>query len=94
MIAPPKGKIQATVDTVFNRIAQSILERGFDKVVLITERYVSMSDELKEEIGKRGLATPEETLTSIGRFARIRAPQRGLPNWAIEKAREEEPGHS
>ena len=38
-------------------IAQSILERGFDKAVIITDGYASMSDDLKQQLRKRGLVT-------------------------------------
>jgi hypothetical protein len=52
-----KGNIQTTFGTDFNCIAQSILERGFDKAVIITDGYASMSDGLKEPLKKHGLAT-------------------------------------
>ena len=52
-----KGNIQTTFGTDFNCIAQSILERGFDKAVIITDGYASMSDELKEQLKKHGLVT-------------------------------------
>jgi hypothetical protein len=52
-----KGNIQTTFGTDFNCVAQSILERGFDKAVIITDGYASMSDELKEQLRKHGLAT-------------------------------------
>jgi hypothetical protein len=50
-----KGNIQTTFGTDFNCIAQSILERGFDKAVIITDGYASMSDELKQQLKKYGL---------------------------------------
>jgi len=52
-----KGSIQTTFGTDFNCIAQSILERGFDKAVIITDGYASMSDGLKEQLKKHGLVT-------------------------------------
>lgn len=52
-----KDNIQTAFGTYFNCVAQSILERGFDKVVVITDSYASMSDEVKEQLRKRGLAT-------------------------------------
>ena len=52
-----KGNIQTTFGTDFNCIATSILERGFDKAVIITDGYVSMSDELKAQLKKDGLVT-------------------------------------
>jgi hypothetical protein len=52
-----KGNIQTTFGTDFDCIAQSILERGFDKAVIITDGYASMSDELKRQLKKQGLVT-------------------------------------
>jgi len=52
-----KGNIQTTFGTDFDCIAQSILERDFDKVVIITDGYASMSDELKQQLKKHGLVT-------------------------------------
>ena len=52
-----KGNIQTTFGTDFNCVAQSILERGRDKVVIITDGYTSMSGELKQQLKKRGLVT-------------------------------------
>ena len=54
---PLKGNIQTTFGTDFNCIAQSILERGFGKAVIITDGYASMSDELKKQIKQHGLTT-------------------------------------
>ena len=52
-----KGNIQTTYGTDFDCIAQSILERGFEKAVIITDGYASMSDELKQQLEKHGLLT-------------------------------------
>ena len=52
-----KGNIQTTYGTDFNCIAASILERGFDKTVIITDGYASMSDDLKQQLRKHGLVT-------------------------------------
>ena len=52
-----KGNIRTTFGTDFNCVAQSILERGFDKVVVITDGYASMSDELKQRLKEHGLVT-------------------------------------
>ncbi|MBM3333349.1 hypothetical protein FJY63_01685 [Candidatus Sumerlaeota bacterium] len=52
-----KGKIETTFGTDFNCIAQSILQRGFEKAVIITDGCASMNDDLKEQLKKRGLKT-------------------------------------
>jgi len=52
-----KGNIQTTFGTDFNCIAQSILERGFEKAVIITDGYASMPDELKDQLRSHGLVT-------------------------------------
>jgi len=52
-----KGEIHTTYGTDFNCIARSILERDFDKAVIITDGYASMNNKLKEELEKRGLRT-------------------------------------
>lgn len=52
-----KGNIQTTYGTDFNCVAASILQRGFDKAVVITDGYALMSDELKEQLKKHGLVT-------------------------------------
>ena len=52
-----KGNIQTTCGTDFNCVAMSVLERGFDKAVVITDGYASMSDDLKKELKKHGLVT-------------------------------------
>ena len=52
-----RGEIQTTYGTDFDCIAESILERGFDKAVIITDGYASMKDDLKAELRKRELTT-------------------------------------
>ncbi len=52
-----KGKIKTTYGTDFSCIAKSILERGFDKAIIITDGYASMDEELKKELKKRDLVT-------------------------------------
>jgi len=49
--------IGPTHETRLNCVAQSILERGFDKAVIITDGYASMSDDLTEQVSKHGLVT-------------------------------------
>jgi len=52
-----KGNIRTTFGTDFNCIAQSIIERGFDKAVIITDGYASMSAEFKQQLTRQGLVT-------------------------------------
>jgi len=52
-----KGNIQTTYGTDFDCIAQSILDYGFDKAVIVTDGYASMADELKQELKRHGLVT-------------------------------------
>ena len=52
-----KGNIQTTFGTDFNCVAQSVLERGFDKAVIITDGYASMSDDLKQQLKKEAVVT-------------------------------------
>lgn len=52
-----KGEIQTTHGTDFDCIAQSIIERGFDKAIIITDGYASMNDDLKKQLTKQKLST-------------------------------------
>jgi len=52
-----KGNIETTYGTDFNCIAKSILEKDFDKAVIITDGYASMDDELKKQLQKQKLKT-------------------------------------
>jgi hypothetical protein len=52
-----KGNIQTTYGTDFNCIAKSILERGFDKAIIITDGYASMDDDLKQKLKEQKLST-------------------------------------
>lgn len=52
-----KGNIKTTYGTDFNCIAKSILDRGFDKAVIITDGYASMNSDLREQLKKTGLIT-------------------------------------
>ena len=52
-----KGQIKTTYGTDFSCVAQSVLDMGFDKAVVITDGYASMSDELREKLKERGLST-------------------------------------
>lgn len=45
-----KGKITTTYGTDFDCVAQSILERGYDKAVIITDGYASMSESNKAKL--------------------------------------------
>ena len=44
------GKLQTTYGTDFNCIASSILERGYDKAVILTDGYASLSEELSKQL--------------------------------------------
>ena len=52
-----RGSIQTTYGTDFDCIAESILERGFDKAVVITDGYASMNENNKARLKKLGLVT-------------------------------------
>ena len=51
------GNIQTTYGTDFDCIAQSILDHGFDKAVIITDGYASMIGELKQQLENQRLVT-------------------------------------
>jgi len=44
------GKLQTTYGTDFNCIASSILERGYDKAVILTDGYASLSQDLSKQL--------------------------------------------
>lgn len=46
------GRVQTTYGTDFNCIADSILERGFDKAVILTDGYASLDDNKQTELKK------------------------------------------
>jgi len=52
-----KGHVRTTYGTDFNCVAKSIIEKGFDKAVIITDGYASMSEELAKELKRIRLAT-------------------------------------
>ena len=52
-----QGQIHTTYGTDFNCIAESILERDFDKAVVITDGVAAMRPELKDQLKRRGLRT-------------------------------------
>lgn len=45
-----KGKIRTTYGTDFNCVAQSILERRFEKAILVTDGFAFLSQELKLQL--------------------------------------------
>jgi hypothetical protein len=47
------GHVQTTYGTDFNCIAESIIERDYDKAVVITDGYASLENSLQEELRKR-----------------------------------------
>lgn len=52
-----KGNIKTTGGTDFNCVAESILERGFERAVIITDGYAWMKSELQEQLKARQLST-------------------------------------
>ena len=52
-----KGNIETTIGTDFDCVATSIIEKGFDKAVIITDGYAYLSDDLKEQLLKHRLIT-------------------------------------
>jgi hypothetical protein len=51
------SNVQTAFGADFTCIARSIFERGFDKAVIVTDDYATMSDELKVQLMKCGLLT-------------------------------------
>jgi len=51
-----KGRVETTWGTDFNCIAKSIIERGFDKAVVITDGYANLSEELSDKLKERKVA--------------------------------------
>ena len=51
------GRVQTTYGTDFDCIADSILERDFDKAVILTDGYASLDKEKQEEMKKRKVQT-------------------------------------
>ena len=52
-----QGNTHTTFGTDFNCIAQSILDRGFDKAVIITDGYASLTEENQEQLERRAIRT-------------------------------------
>jgi len=50
-----KGKVETTYGTDFDCIAESILEKGFEKAVVITDGYASMNDDNQAKLKKAGV---------------------------------------
>lgn len=51
------GRVKTTYGTDFDCIAQSILDRGFDKAVILTDGYASMKPELTEALRRQRART-------------------------------------
>ena len=51
------GRVQTTYGTDFDCIADSILERDFDKAVILTDGYASLDKEKQQELKKRKVQT-------------------------------------
>jgi len=52
-----KGNIKTTYGTDFNCIAKSIIDKGFDKAVIITDGYASMNSDLRKQLKNANLIT-------------------------------------
>jgi hypothetical protein len=52
-----KGKIRTSYGTDFNCIAHSIIERRFEKAIIITDGYADMSEELSKQLKTMALVT-------------------------------------
>jgi hypothetical protein len=52
-----KGNIRTTGGTDFDCIAKSIIEKKFDKAIIITDGYASMKEENSEKLKKQKLST-------------------------------------
>ncbi len=52
-----KGNIRTTYGTDFNCVAKSIIERKFDKAIIITDGYASMDSELRKQLKESHLTT-------------------------------------
>ncbi len=52
-----KGQVQTTYGTDFNCVARSILDKGFDKAILITDGCASLSSEHQEKLRRQRLTT-------------------------------------
>jgi len=52
-----KGELRTTYGTDFDCIAESIIERQFDKAIIITDGYASMKKDNSETLRKSGLTT-------------------------------------
>jgi hypothetical protein len=51
------GQIQTTYGTDFNCIAESIIQRGLDKAVILTDGYASLAEDKQAELKKHKLQT-------------------------------------
>ncbi|MBI5090931.1 MAG: hypothetical protein HZB26_00640 [Candidatus Hydrogenedentes bacterium] len=52
-----RGEINTTYGTDFNCIAESILARGLDKAVILTDGYASLKPELQDDLKRRHIRT-------------------------------------
>lgn len=52
-----QGRIQTTSGTDFDCIGNSLLERGFDKSVILTDGYAELDPDLRGRLQERGLKT-------------------------------------
>ncbi|MEK6537055.1 MAG: hypothetical protein AABZ63_06185, partial [Actinomycetota bacterium] len=52
-----KGQLRTTYGTDFNCIATSILDRGYDKAVILTDGYAGMNEDLSKQLQKARVRT-------------------------------------
>ena len=52
-----RGQVQTTYGTDFNCIAESILTRGLDKAIILTDGYASLKPELQNDLKRRRVRT-------------------------------------
>jgi len=50
-----RGKVRTTFGTSFDSVARSILEKEYQKAVVITDGYSSINDELQKQMKERGV---------------------------------------
>ena len=52
-----KGRVNTTYGTDFNCVADSMLERGWDKAVVLTDGYAELSEEKRAELKRKNVRT-------------------------------------
>jgi len=74
------GEVRTTYGTDFDCVAQSILEQGFDRAIVITDGYAGLSSELRDQLLQRqvrlltvlyGHGSKCEPLEPLGQVVRL-----------------------